>query len=225
MRNNLATILAHLALALAMTAFVTAARAQQEFPPPQGKGRVTVVLSGDNGTGEYETISRQIAALGYDAVLCDANTMRDGSGAALKAAILAAQKMPHAVPGKVALVGFSLGGGISLAFGPHWPDLVAGVVEWYPGTSPIRDMKRFASELEVPVLMFAGEVDNYRGCCSVTTARSLAAEAKAQGKPFELVTYPDTQHDFIYGGYYYKPQAYQDASQRMAAALKRYLGN
>ena len=49
------------------------ARAQKEFPPPQGKGRVVVVSSGASGPEHYETVSRAIAQLGYDVVLFDGN--------------------------------------------------------------------------------------------------------------------------------------------------------
>ena len=36
----------------------TVARAQQEFPPPQGKGRIVVVASGMSGPAHYETVAR-----------------------------------------------------------------------------------------------------------------------------------------------------------------------
>jgi dienelactone hydrolase len=201
------------------------ARAQQEFPPPQGKGRVVVVVSGMSGAGHYETAAREIAELGYDAVLFDGNPMEGTHGEGVKAAILKAQQMPHALPGKVALVGFSLGGGLSLYYGTQWPDLVAGAVLWYPATTFIKDVPGFVSRLKVPVLMFAGEKDTFRGCCLVATARTLAEAAKAGGQPFELITYPNTEHDFVKGGGHYNAQTYADAMQRTAARLKEYLGN
>jgi dienelactone hydrolase len=213
--------------AFAALTSATPARAQQEFPPPQGKGRVVVVLSGADGANDYGAVSAQIAQLGYDTVLFDANTLRTAyqtDGATLKTAIEQAQHMPHALPGKSALVGFSLGGGEALRFGTRLPDLVAGAVLWYPGTFDIKDVPGFVAGLEVPVLMFAGEIDNNRGCCLIGMARSLGAAAKAAGKPFDLVTYPNTGHDFVYGGGHYNPQSYQDAFQRMAARLRDYLG-
>jgi hypothetical protein len=45
------------------------ADAQQEFPPPQGEGRVVVVISGMLGPSHDQSVTRQIAQLGYDAVL------------------------------------------------------------------------------------------------------------------------------------------------------------
>jgi dipeptidyl aminopeptidase/acylaminoacyl peptidase len=76
----------------------------------------------------------------------------------------------------------------------------------------------------MPVLMFAGESDTFRGCCLIENARTLAQAATAGGKPFELVTYPDTDHDFVKDGAHYNPRSYSDALQRTAARLKDYLG-
>jgi dienelactone hydrolase len=199
-------------------------QAQQEFPPPQGKGRVVVVVSGMSGAGHYEAAARDIAALGYDAVLFDGNPMEGTHGDALKVAIVQAQAMPHALPGKVGLVGFSLGGGLSLYYGTQWPDLVAGAVLWYPATTFIKDVPGWAERLKVPVLMFAGEKDTFRGCCLVGAAHTLADAAKAGGKAFELITYPKTEHDFVKGGGHYNAEVYADAMQRTGARLKELLG-
>jgi dienelactone hydrolase len=218
----------HHAWAVVVTAAVVAicpiVRAQEEIPPPQGKGRVVVVASGMSGPEHYKTVSRAIAQLGYDVVLFDGNPMEGTHGEGLKTAIQQAQQMPHALPGKVAVVGFSLGGGVSLGYGVHWPDQVAVVIAWYPATSVFHDIPGYASRLQVPVLMFAGEKDKFRNCCLVETARSLAAAATAAGKPFELITYPKTEHDFVDGGSHYNPSSYKDAFDRTAAKLKESLG-
>jgi dienelactone hydrolase len=158
-------------------------------------------------------------------VLYDGNSMEGTKGAALKDAIPQALQMPHALPGKVALVGFSLGGGMSLAYGTQWPDQVAVVIVWYPLTSVLTDIPRFASRLKVPVLMFAGESDKYKDCCLIGTARALGAAATAANQPFELFTYPKTDHDFVQGGGHYNPAAYKDALDKTAAKLKEFLGN
>ncbi len=212
------------AVVLAGLAAVSA-HGQQEFPPPQGKGRVVVVASGMSGAEHYETVAREIAQLGYDVVLFDSNPMEGTHGEGLKTAIQQAQQMPHGLPGKVALVSFSLGGGLSLYYGTQWPDLVAGAVVWYPATTFIKDVPGFAARLKVPVLMFAGEKDTFRNCCLIGTAHTLADAAKAAGQPFELVTYPKTDHDFVKGGSHYNAEAYADALKRTGEKLKEYLGN
>jgi dienelactone hydrolase len=210
----------------AFVAFAVASvSAQQEFAPPAGKGRVVVVASGLSGPEHYSTVAREISQLGYDVVLFDGSAMEHTHGEAVKSAILQAQQMPHALPGKVALVGFSAGGGESLYYGTQWPDLVSVVIVWYPATSFIRDIPGFAARLKVPVLMFAGEKDTYRNCCLVTTAHTVADAAKSAGQPFDLFTYPKTDHDFVKGGSHYNAPSYDDAFQRTAAKLKEILGN
>ena len=42
-------------------------------------------------------------------------------------------------------------------------------------------------------------------------------------QPFELITYPKTDHDFVEGGSHYNPQSYKDAFERTAAKLKEFL--
>ena len=222
-------ILARLsAIVFALLCFGTPpfANAQQEFAPPQGKGRVVVLASGVSGPARYTTVARELAELGYDVVLFDGNLTLGTHGDAVKTIILQAQQMPHALPGKVALVGFCVGGGMDLYFATQWPDLVSGAVLWYPMNNFIHDPPGFASRLKVPLLVFAGAKDRYRnGCCLADLDSRLAAASAAAGKQFKLIVYPDADHDFVYGGDHYNLRDYSDAFQRTADMLKVYLGN
>jgi dienelactone hydrolase len=202
----------------------TAARAGEEIAPPLGKGRVVVVVSGQSGPAHYRQVATRIAALGYDVALFDGNPMEGTHGQGLRAAIAEALQMPHAIPGKVGLVGFSLGGAMVLGFGSGWGDQVAVVAAWYPATSPIRDPDAWAARLQVPVVMFAGEADTYKNCCLIDKAHALADAAKSHTATFELTTYPGIEHDFVVGGSHYEAQAFSDAFARTQAALSRYLG-
>jgi dienelactone hydrolase len=112
--------IARLAVTTGLLAWASVAIAQQEFPPPQGKGRVVVMASGVSGPAHYTTVAREIAELGYDVVLFDGNLMLGTHGDGVKTLILQAQQMPHALPGKVALVGFSVGGGMYFYFASQW---------------------------------------------------------------------------------------------------------
>ena len=210
---------------LTCAAFASTAIAQEEIPPPQGKGRVVVFVAGLAGPKHDKTLADDIAALGYDVVLYDGRKMSEVQGDALRADIQQAQQMPHALPGKVAVVGVSLGGGYSLGFASKWSDLVAQVIVWYPATGFVLRMPGFIARVRVPVLMFAGESDNFRDCCLIGTARSLAADAAVVKAPFELVTYPGVNHDFIPGGMNYNAAAYKDALARTAARLKAAFGD
>ena len=197
------------------------AAAQEEFPPPSGKGRVVVVASGSSGPRDYRDVSHRIAALGYDVVLFDSNKWANTQGEGMRGAIAAAQRMPHALPGKVALVGFSLGGGYVLGYGTAWSAEAAVVAAWYPSTSTLNDLPAWAGRVRVPTVMFAGENDTYNRCCLIDKARAIGKAAQAAGAPFELSTYPNTPHGFVIGGASYKPQAYGDAMAKTEAALKR----
>jgi dienelactone hydrolase len=209
---------------LAMAVFSSCAQAQEELVPPQGKGHVVVLVSGIAGPKHDKALAQAIAALGYDVVLYDGREMEKSPSMSLRTAIQNAQQMPHALPGKVALIGISLGGGISLAYGSRWTDLVAVDILWYPATGFVNRMPGFAGRIVVPVLMFAGESDHYMDCCLIGTARSLADDTAAVHAPFELITYPGADHDFIKGGSNYNPTAYNDALQHTAAKLKATFG-
>ena len=113
---------------------------QEEIPPPQGKGHVVVFVSGIDGPKHNKALSEAIAALGYDVYVCDGREIAKMPGANLRAAIQAAQNSPHALPGKVALVGVSLGGGFALALGSEWPDLVAADIVWYPAPALLQGL-------------------------------------------------------------------------------------
>ena len=109
-------------------------------------------------------------------------------------------------------------------YASQWPDLVAGIVVWFPANSFIKNVPGFADRLQVPVLMFAGEKDHYRdNCCTANGARSLAAAAKAAGKPFELFTYDKAEHDFVRDGAHYNAEADTDAFQKTPDKLKQWL--
>jgi dienelactone hydrolase len=214
-----------IALLLATAAFVPHALAQQEFPPPQGNGHLVVLISGTAGPRHDKEFAQAIAALGYDVALFDGNKMEGRGLEGIRSAIEQAKQMPHAVPGKVALIGLSLGGGIALAYGSLMPNEVAVDVVWYPATGFFARFPGFARRIRVPVLMFAGESDTYRDCCLISTARAIAAAADAAKVRFELVTYPNTEHDFIVGGSNYNPKSYKDALDRTAARLKAAFGD
>ena len=186
MTNSSLRLLPLVASLLAAVLFTPCALAQEEIAPSQGKGHVVVLVSGIMGPKHDKALSEAIAALGYDVYVCDGRQIAKTLGGNLRAAILAAQRSPHALPGKVALVGISLGGGFSLALGSEWPDLVAVDIVWYPATGFAARQPGFVRRMSVPVLMFAGESDHFENCCLIETARAIESSAKANNAPFEL---------------------------------------
>jgi hypothetical protein len=219
-------VLAGLGLAIAILCIgAHRAQAQSEYPPPSGKGPVVVVISGQSGAAHYESQAIKVAALGYDAILLDGNDLVGTGGKALQAAIQKAQSSPHGIPGKVGVVGFSLGGGLALGYASHWPDLVSVIVVWYPATSTIKNLTGFTSTIKVPVLMFAGGQDHYKECCLIESAETLAEGAKAKGTPLEVVIYQAAKHDFVLAGPSFDASDTVDSWDKAEAKLKQYLGH
>lgn len=175
---------------------------REVFAPAQGRGAVVVVVSGASGTAYYRDTASRLAALGYYAVLVDGTNVYkryppagfDGAGV-LQTLIAEARAAPQALPGKAALIGFSIGGAGVLVHGAAMKDQVAAAVVYYPAiTSFGPDIPALASRLQVPVLVIAGEQDRYTDCCLIESMRALAATPKTA--PFELVSYPSAGHGF-----------------------------
>lgn len=202
--------------------------AEIDLPPPSGAGRVVIVISGIDGTGPYRDYAEKIAKLGYYAVVINGKAIlaEDGQGGErLQKAIAKAQGSPGALPGKIAVIGFSLGGGGALDYAERQPDAVAVVIAYYPFTGFIAkttDMRAFVANFQVPLVAFAGGKDAYNNCCVLETIKSMEATAKELNKPMDLVVYPNAEHNFIKGATYRADDA-DDAWHRTADALHRYL--
>jgi dienelactone hydrolase len=201
----------------------------KEYEPPNGKGRVVIVLSGQTGVESYRTFGRQLAKEGYYAVLFDGNNfwLKGGGGEALlKGVIARAQQSPHALPGKVGVMGFSLGGGVALAYATRDPELVSAVVTFYPLTSFIKDPSGFVSRIKVPTILFAAARDTYKDCCLIEMARKLSDAAKASEGPamLEVIEYPNADHGFNLSGNTWRGNDAADALRRALSHLGQYLG-
>ena len=201
---------------------------QKEYEPPKGKGRLVVVVSGHSGPGNYAYVAEDFAEQGYYAVLVDGNDFwvkSAGSEARLKGVIIRAQQLPHALPGKVAVVGFSRGGASTLTYATRMLELVSAVVAYYPATQHITNPENFVSKIRVPTLMFAGGRDTYKNCCLIETARKLAdAAKKSEGKvTLEVFEYPFAEHGFIIkSSKAWSPTDAADAFRRTLSHLRQY---
>ena len=173
--------------------------AQTAYAPQKLPAPVVIVISGQSGPTSYQSYAAALADLGYYAVLVAGrdilNPGKDGP-VNLRRAIIRAQQAPQAVPGKVAVIGFSLGGGGALSLAAAWPDQVSMVVAYYPFTSFKAGAVSMVKNFRVPVLMLAAELDRYNNCCLIESAQAIAAAAKDGGQPFELVVYPQATHGF-----------------------------
>ena len=172
--------------------------AQMVYDPSTGKpGPVIIAISGQKGPTSYQAYAAELAHLGYYVVLIDGNDILNpehNGHANLNKVIDRAQNAPKAIRGKVAVIGFSLGGGGALF---HTPDAVSMVVAYYPFTRAwAKNIDNLVKHFRVPVLVLAGGKDRYKDCCVVETARAMEAAAKARGITFELVVYPEANHGF-----------------------------
>jgi dienelactone hydrolase len=187
------------------------------------------VISGQSGSANYTPVAKQIEALGYNVVLVDGNDIfkRDNAGLpALNATFAALQGNPATIPGKVGVVGFSLGGGAALTYATRMSDKVATVVAYYPYTAFIQDPADFAGKMKVPTLVLAATKDTYKNCCMIDMARRLAQAAKSASPPtLTLVEYPSADHAFILPGPKQRAADAADALKRTQAHLRAALGD
>jgi dienelactone hydrolase len=174
--------------------------AQTAYTPAKGHGPVIIVISGQTGPASYQTYAAELARLGYYSILLAGKDILNPQltgPANLRKAIERAQRSPIAVKGKVAVIGFSLGGGGALYNATYMPDLVSMVIAYYPYTRTwANKIDSLVKRIQVPVLVLAAQRDRYKDCCVIETARDMEAAAKARGTRFELVVYPEATHGF-----------------------------
>jgi len=174
--------------------------AQTAYSPDNGPGPVIIVISGQTGPASYQSYAAELARLGYYSVLVAGKDILNPEltgPANLRKTIERALQSPSAVKGKVAVIGFSLGGGGALYNAANMPNLVSMVVAYYPYTKTwANKIDSLVSHFKVPVLVLAAQRDRYKECCVIETAQAMEAAAKAKGLRFELVVYPEATHGF-----------------------------
>ena len=217
-----------LVVVLAWPDMTMAGPPENEYIPPSGKGPIVILLSGASGPDRYRSYAAEVARFGYYAILLDGNNVHPAerpisAEGFFRRAIEEAQRSPSALPGKAAVIGLSMGGYGALAYAAQMPDLVSAVIAYYPRTMDVSDMRSFASKFKVPILVLAGEKDDYMKCCMIGSMRAMEGAAKQAAASFELVAYPNAGHMFnlrIEG--FYKAKEAADAWQRTQKMLGKY---
>ena len=200
--------------------------AQIAYLPAKVPAPVVILLSGQTGPANYQTYAAEVAGLGYYTVLLDGKDIltraQDGRGN-LQKAIARAQASPNALPGKVAVIGFSQGGGGALLHAAAMPELVSSVIAYYPATSWSQNLAGVVKRFKVPVMVLAGERDTYNNCCLIEHMRIMETSARENALPFELVAYPQAGHAFNLSGSSYRGDDAADAWRRTRDKLAQHL--
>jgi dienelactone hydrolase len=190
---------------------------------------VVIMLSGADGPFHYNEFSDKLEKLGYYVLLLDSRKFpyEDTESCKLKLSeeINRALSSPNAISGKVVVIGYSLGGWIALSAASNMPKNVSTVIAYYPNTKWIKDLKAFANRFEVPILVFQGEADIFRNCCTIERIREISFAAKERGKNFDLVVYPGVGHCFNVQrnpSFIFYSISAADSWQRTLDALKKY---
>jgi dienelactone hydrolase len=152
-----------------------------------------------------------LASLGYEALLVDsfgarglreicttpmrARTLKEADRVGDAYAALAwLQSRPDVVADRVALLGWSHGGGVTLnAIARPRPALgFRAAIAFYPGCTA-RSARAARFHPYVPLLVLIGEADDWTPAASCV---ALAHAVAARGEPMRIVTYAATYHDF-----------------------------
>jgi carboxymethylenebutenolidase len=136
----------------------------------------------------------------------------------IAAAARCLKKMEHVAPQKVGVVGWCMGGGLSLSTAAHHADLIGAVVAFYGRPLTAVD----TAKLKVPILGLYAEHDH---SIPVEAVRAFEAEMEKQQVPHEVHIYPGASHAFFNDT---RPQIYQaeaaeDAWQKTLAWFRKHL--
>jgi dienelactone hydrolase len=110
------------------------------------------------------------------------------------AALAYLRQLPNVDANRIALLGWSHGGGVVLGAITQRPQGAGfnAAVSFYPGCTS-RNKKADSFQPYAPLLLLIGEADDWT---PAEPCKALAATVAARGEPMQIVTYPDTYHDF-----------------------------
>lgn len=213
-----------------MTGFVLVSCAGLTVPeiyaPPSGQGPLVLMLSGRTGQALYIESAKRLADSGFRVLLTDSNEFPINETPICQDKISAAIKdhLPKfsGTTRKVVVIGYSLGGAVALSCAAGLPEVVAGVIAYYPATRLISNHEACVERFGVPITVLQGEADRYFDCCTVEKIREMQLSARKKGRDFELIVYPGAGHGFNLGPMKDK-QLDDDSWRKTMEALNKYL--
>ncbi len=212
------------------------------FYKPDGKGpfAVVIVLHGSDGfKSNHAAIARKLAEAGFASLALTwfgASAERahwdNVRPTDLLTGVSWLKESPEVDCSRLALIGFSRGGGLALIMGSLIPETRAvvnyfGLTSWEKGMAEFRHLPLNPSEhldfvrnLPCPVLTFHGTRDTV---VSVEDTLQLDLACQKYGLDHTVVLYPDTDHSFIWPGDKYNRDAHADAWHKTLLFLKTHL--
>jgi dienelactone hydrolase len=195
--------------------------------PALEKGPAVILLSGLGGDSGYQSFADAVGKLGYVAFLADINNFiytKADAGKNLQKLMEAVQQDSRVIPGKVAIIGFSLGGRIALVYGTSHTEKVSAVIAFYPAIIGLENMPQKATRVAVPTLILAGEKDRFFNCCRIKSIREFEVAARKASVPVTLVSYPGAAHGFNLQTYptQYRAADAEDAWERAKSFLLKH---
>jgi carboxymethylenebutenolidase len=207
-------------------------------PAGTGPFPAVIILHGsgprDAGADDYEEMCSKLAEHGYYAEFIEYYSQTDAISPGdidgmkrnyptwlneIHSGVTALKKNPSVIPGKVGMIGFSLGSYLAVDYGATYPGELSAIVEYYGGLSP--ELYPRAAMLP-PILIIHGDIDRI---VPVQQARDLDAALTKAGRPHEMKIYPGAEHAFNFPAalMWYKPSDTHDAWDRGLKFFDTYL--
>ena len=206
-------------------------------PSKSGSGPGVIVIQEWWGlVGHIKDVADRFAAEGFTALAPDfykgeTTTEPDEAGSLMMAlnisetanilqkAILTLLAHPTVTGDGVGVVGFCMGGQLSL-FAAAQTDEIGACVDYY-GIHPKVDVSY--RDINCPVLGFFAEHDDY---ASPEAVKAKDVSLSSFGKPHEFITYPGTHHAFFNSDRpeVYNREAAEDSWKRMVEFFRKNLG-
>jgi dienelactone hydrolase len=214
--------------ALSLSGYASHSSAQeiQVIGAKDGPAPAVILISGASGTARYQDYGRAVSELGYTAVFVSGNDISNQPGASAEnfQKVLAALRTDSRVkPGKVAVIGFSLGGGGALLHATNQPEAVASVAAYYPAVTRFPSIQDAARKVAVPTLILAGAKDRFNNCCLIQSIREFETTAVAAKAQVSVTSYAEAEHGFNLNGPTYRAADAADAWAQVQELLKRTL--
>ena len=194
--------------------------------PASGAGPLLVLITGGDGVYTHLEQARAFGRAGWVVAVIDGSAALQDPMADVRSIVQRALARPEVQSRKAAVVGYSRGGWLVIAYANRMPDLVTAAVAFYPSTSAVFDPKAFLARpaVGVPTLVVAGARDTYLDCCLIERARALAAAAALPEvrAAIELFEVAEADHGFMLPAYpsVYRHEDAAEALRRAQAFLK-----